>query len=170
MKGWIFGKPNQRMWTQKIYKTSHKFQNPLHQNYKHTKALQCCLGIEESKLFSFIVFVGDSSFKTEMPDNVTYGGGYVRFIKSKKDVLLSDDEVQSILFQVQEGRLKPSLKTSRDHIKHVRQIVKEKTNSHICSKCGSGMVERETSKGHNKGKKFLGCSAFHKCRSIQPIN
>lgn len=169
MKGWIFGKPSQKMWTQKIYKNSHKFQNPLHQNYKHIKTLQSCLSIEESKIFSLIVFVGDSSFKTEMPDNVTYGGGYARFIKSKKDALFSDDEVQSILFQVQEGRLKPSLKTSRNHIKHVKQIVNEKKNSPICAKCGSDMVEREASNGNNKGKKFLGCSAFPKCRSIEPI-
>jgi hypothetical protein len=164
MKGWIFGNPSQPMWTQKIYKTSHKFQNPLHQNYKHTKTLQKFLGIEESKLFSLVVFVGDSSFKTEMPDNVTYGGRYARFIKSKMDVLLNDDEVQSILSQVQEMRLKPSLKTSREHIKHVKQIIKDKDNNVLCSKCGSYMVERETSKGLNKGKRFLGCSAFPKCR------
>lgn len=31
-KGWIFGSSHQ-----KIYKSSHKFQNPLHQNYKHIK-------------------------------------------------------------------------------------------------------------------------------------
>jgi restriction system protein len=31
MKGWIFGSPNQKMWTQQIYKHKNKFQNPLHQ-------------------------------------------------------------------------------------------------------------------------------------------
>ena len=170
MKGWIFGKPNQRMWTQKIYKSSHKFQNPLHQNYKHTKTLQSCLIIDEDKLFSVIVFVGNSTFKTEMPDNVTYGGGYARFIKSKKDVVLTDDEVKIILSQIQQGRLKPSFKTSREHVKHVKQIVRDKGSITSCSKCGSDMVERETSKGPNKGKKFLGCSGFPKCRTMQPIN
>ena len=34
-KGWIFGSQHQKTWTQKIYKKSFKFQNPLHQNYKH---------------------------------------------------------------------------------------------------------------------------------------
>jgi len=46
MKGWIFGSPNQPMWTQKIYKHSNKFQNPLHQNYKHVKALEQLLGLK----------------------------------------------------------------------------------------------------------------------------
>ena len=39
-KGWIFGGERQKMWTQKIYKKSYKFQNPLHQNYKHQKVLE----------------------------------------------------------------------------------------------------------------------------------
>jgi hypothetical protein len=33
MKGWIFGDQNQKIWTQKIYRYTNKFQNPLHQNY-----------------------------------------------------------------------------------------------------------------------------------------
>ena len=38
MKGWIFGNATQKQWTQKIYKFSTKFQNPIHQNYKHLKS------------------------------------------------------------------------------------------------------------------------------------
>ncbi len=37
MKGWIFGGERQKTWTQSIYKNKNKFQNPLHQNYKHIK-------------------------------------------------------------------------------------------------------------------------------------
>jgi hypothetical protein len=37
MKGWIFDSPQQKTWTQKIYRHTTKFQNPLHQNYKHTQ-------------------------------------------------------------------------------------------------------------------------------------
>jgi hypothetical protein len=33
MKGWIFGDPQQKTWTQKIYRHTTKFQNPLLQNY-----------------------------------------------------------------------------------------------------------------------------------------
>ena len=40
MKGWIFGSSNQKQWTQKIFKHSSKFQNPIHQNYKHIKHLK----------------------------------------------------------------------------------------------------------------------------------
>ena len=62
MKGWIFGSANQKTWTQKIYKHTHKFQNPLHQNYKHVKTLEALLDIPSSAIHSLVVFVGDSRF------------------------------------------------------------------------------------------------------------
>jgi len=39
-----FGSATQPFWTQKISDPIYKFQNPLHQNYKHVKTLQPLLG------------------------------------------------------------------------------------------------------------------------------
>ncbi len=166
MKGWIFGSPNQKTWTQKIYKHSSKFQNPLHQNYKHVKTLESLLGLEEEQIFSVVVFVGDSTFKTDMPENVTYGSGYIRFIKSKKSLLLSEPEVKDIVNKIETGRLTPSFKTNREHVKHVKEIVSKKEGNKECPKCGSPMVVRESKRGQNKGNKFWGCTNFPKCRGI----
>ncbi|SMM97710.1 FIG00856926: hypothetical protein [uncultured Candidatus Thioglobus sp.] len=166
MKGWIFGSPNQKIWTQKIYKHSSKFQNPLHQNYKHTKTLQSLLGLNEIQLFSVIVFVGDSTFKTNMPENVTYGKGCIRFIKSKTTPLLTDSQVKEVTEKIQAGRLAPSFKTNREHVNHVQSIIAEKENIKNCPKCSSTMVLREVKKGQKMGNKFWGCSKFPKCRSI----
>jgi len=166
MKGWIFGSPNQKTWTQKIYKHSSKFQNPLHQNYKHTKTLQSLLGLNETQLFSVIVFVGDSTFKTDMPENVTYGKGYISFIKSKTAPLLTDSQVKKVTEKIQAGRLTPSFKTNRKHVKHVQSIVAEKEKTVSCPKCSSLMVLREVKKGQKIGNKFWGCSKFPKCRCV----
>lgn len=38
--GWIFASPSSPTWTQVTFKHKYKFQNPLRQNYKHTKAIQ----------------------------------------------------------------------------------------------------------------------------------
>jgi predicted RNA-binding Zn-ribbon protein involved in translation (DUF1610 family) len=162
MKGWIFGSPNQKTWTQKIYKHSSKFQNPLHQNYKHTKTLESLLGLNDEQIFSVIVFVGDSTFKTEMPENVTYGRGYIKFIKSKVKPVLTESEVKEITSKIEISRLTPSFKTNREHVKHVKTIVEKKGNSQSCPKCGGAMVLREVKKGQNIGNKFLGCSNFPK--------
>ncbi len=166
MKGWIFGSPNQKTWTQKIYKHSSKFQNPLHQNYKHIKTLESLLGLNEEQIFSVIVFVGDSTFKTEMPENITNGKGYIRFIKSKVQPVLTEPEVKEITSKIESGRLTPSFKTNREHVKHVKTIVETKENNHSCPKCGGAMVLREAKKGQNIGNKFWGCSSFPKCRGV----
>jgi restriction system protein len=124
MKGWIFGNPNDKIWTQKIYKHSNKFQNPLHQNYKHIKALESILSLNEQQVHSVVVFVGDSTFKTKMPDNVTYGRGYIRFIKSKDQPVFSETEVGTIVSKINACRLKPSRKTNREHVKYVKHITR----------------------------------------------
>lgn len=171
MKGWIFGSPNQKTWTQKIYKHTSKFQNPLHQNYKHTKTLESLLGLNDQQIYSVIVFIGNSTFKTNMPENVTSGSGYIRFIKSKTQPVLSDLEVNEITGKIESGRLTPSFKTNREHVAHVKNIVAEKESNNVnaCPKCGSSIVMRETKKGQNVGKKFWGCSGFPKCRYVVEI-
>jgi len=166
MKGWIFGNPNQKIWTQKIFKHSSKFQNPLHQNYKHVKTLESFLGLQDYKIFSVVVFIGDNTFKTEMPENVTYGKGYIRYIKTKTQVVLNEAEVTEITNKIKYGRLAQSFKTTREHVKHVSQIVSDKEKRITCPSCGGSMILIETKQGQNVGKKFWGCSTFPKCRGI----
>lgn len=166
MKGWIFGSQNQKTWTQKFPRTSHKFQNPLYQNYKHTKTLESLLELDEKQIFSVIVFVGGSTFKTQLPENVTYGKGYIKYIKSKTNLVLTESDVKDITNRIETGRLKPSFKTNREHVKHVKTIVEKKESSQSCPKCGGLMVMREVKKGQNIGNKFWGCSSFPKCRGV----
>jgi restriction system protein len=171
MSGWIFGSPHQKTWTQKIFRETHKFQNPLHQNYKHTQTLEAMLGIDPKAIFSVIVFVGGSSFKTAMPENVTESGGYLRYIKSKREVLLCESEVARITQVITSGRLTPSLKTHRTHVQNLRSIHEIKTleASRACPKCGKPMVLREARKGSNAGNKFWGCSGFPQCKGTSPV-
>jgi|GEM_PF-240324 len=126
MKGWIFGSPHQRFWTQKIFRSSLKFQNPLHQNYKHVKVLQALLGLNDDQMHSVVVFVGDSTFKTSMPENVTQGFGYVRYIKSKQERVLSPQQVVEVCNKVSSGRLKPSFATDHAHARYVSGLVAER--------------------------------------------
>ncbi|MBA6337429.1 NERD domain-containing protein [Colwellia sp. BRX8-7] len=170
MKGWIFGGANQKQWTQQIFKHKSKFQNPLHQNYKHIKTLEDLLLVgsnaKNDYIFSVIIFIGDSTFKTKMPDNVRFARGGIEYIKSKTDLILNDQEVVSVIEQVESGRLERSFKTNRQHIKHVRGIVEEKSDIKYCSKCGADMVLRKANKGNNVDNEFWGCSSFPKCRNV----
>ncbi len=158
MKGWIFGSVNQPYWTQQIFRHKSKFQNPLRQNYKHVKTLEAALDIEPEHIHSLIVFVGDSTFKTDMPENVTYAGGFIRYIKSRTEQVLSDAQVRLVIQKIESGRLSRSIKTHVEHVKHVKEIVEQKNSDPECPKCSSPMVLRESKKGQNKGNQFWGCS------------
>jgi len=39
----------------------------------------------------------------------------------------------------------------------------------VCSKCGTAMVLRTTSKGERRGQQFYGCSNYPKCREVAPL-
>lgn len=172
MKGWIFGGEKQSHWTQKIYKHSVKFQNPLRQNYKHIKTLQFILGSSDHIVKSVVVFVGDSKFKSEMPPNVTYSSGCKPYISSFKNILLSDVEVSDYIKRIEEIKLTPGLVTDYMHKKHVKELVSAKENyaGDICPKCGSALILRESRRGKNVGSKFWGCSQYPKCRVVIKSN
>ena len=168
MKGWIFGSESQAQWTQKVYRKSFKFQNPLRQNYKHVKALEAALDVPAEVIHSVVVFTGNSTFKSRMPANVTAGGSYVGYIKSFREVVLSEDQVQGALEKIQSGRLAPSRETHRQHVARLNAR-SDPSIERKCPKCGSSMVLRTTKRGASAGKQFWGCSAYPRCRLMQNI-
>ena len=56
MKGWIFGNPAHKSWTQQIYRRKHRFQNPLHQKIICVMTLKALLGLADQQLHSVIYF------------------------------------------------------------------------------------------------------------------
>ncbi|MET0107228.1 MAG: NERD domain-containing protein [Sedimenticola sp.] len=169
MKGWIFGSENQPQWTQKIFKKSFKFQNPLRQNYKHVKALEATLNVPAEVIHSVVVFTRESTFKTTMPANVTRGGTYISYIKSFREPVLSESQVQLAVSQIQSCRLESSRETHRKHVQQLRARANPSAERK-CPKCGSSMVLRTAKRGKNEGKKFWGCSAYPKCRMVQNVS
>jgi len=183
MKGWIFGKEKQAKWVQQIYKHKSYFQNPLHQNYKHTKVMEELLRLDKDHIKSLIVFIGSATFKTTMPKNVMRGGDLTDYIKSFKTEIITAVQLVELRQQLTIGKLESSFKNKRNHVKHVKEIRKVKqpiskrsntaeavpVNSDGCPKCGSGLKLRVAAKGAHKGTKFYGCSSFPKCRYIRKL-
>ena len=168
-QGWIFGGEKQPTWTQKIYRHTSKFQNPLRQNYKHTKALEACLGLPSEAFHSVVVFVGGSEFKTPMPPNVCKGTRFLDYIRSFHTSVLNATEVKRAAQQIEAGRLTPSVRTRREHVAHVRELVTGKQAQPACPKCGGAMVQRTTKRGDNAGKVFWGCARYPQCRGVRSM-
>lgn len=147
-QGWIFGGERQAEWTQSFPGgKKFKFQNPLRQNYRHIKALSEFLGLPEDRFHSVVMFWGESEFKTEMPHNVM-SSGYTAYIKSKSEVLFSDEEVAQIVEALQTGRLPTGLlkglATRRQHLDSLRERHQSTTR---CPKCGAELLERVVKSG-----------------------
>ncbi|GAA0415487.1 hypothetical protein GCM10009133_24920 [Cocleimonas flava] len=119
MKGWIFGGERQKIWTQSLLGKKFKFQNSLHQNYKHIKALAHMLELTDDKFHSVIVFTGESTFKTQMPENVL-DKGYIDYIKSKKEVIFSISEVYEFIEKIELLELERSRETNKNHIAYLK--------------------------------------------------
>jgi len=71
MKGWIFGAAREATWTQKIYRSSHKFQTPLRQNYRDTVAIRKLLDLDEGVIHSIVVFAGGSTHQGQVSQSNT---------------------------------------------------------------------------------------------------
>jgi hypothetical protein len=168
MKGWIFGGERQAQWTQRIFRHTTRFQNPLMQNYKHLKALQSLLDVPPETIHSVITFVGDSRFKTPMPENVTLGVRFIGYIRSFGDPVFGEAGVEAILRRIAGGRLKPGSATNRAHVRSL-QTRADPLAERRCPKCGSALILRTVKKGPRVGDRFLGCSTYPKCRVMQPL-
>lgn len=168
LRGWIFGGERQAQWTQKLYRHTTKFQNPLRQNYKHVKALAAALEVPEAMIHSVVVFVGASTFKTPMPANVTEGGGVVRYIRSFREPVLSADAVEAIAQRLAEQRLAPTRATHRAHVAHLKTRADPQAERR-CPTCASPLVLRTVKTGPRSGERFWGCSTYPKCRFTQPL-
>ena len=178
VKGWIYGSENERTWTKKIKGgKTYPFPNPIRQNYRH----QCCLveflslrlphiGLSkadiDSRIFSNIFFGPDAEVKTKekLPEGVC---GSIKFIRSKTEVVFSEEQVGEMYSSIQDGKLPngviSGIATNRKH----KESLKERHNRNAgepCPRCGEKLVGRKRKKDNVE---FIGCSGFPKCRYVR---
>ncbi len=166
MKGWIFGGARQKTWTQKIFKYAKKFQNPLHQNFKHVETLKSLLELTNQQIFSVVVFVGSSTFKTEMPNNVINGPGLIKYIKSKDQPVILGTDVPMIVSKIEAERLVSSRETTKAHINHVKNFIAEKQTRHSGFESECPMVVCNIKNDAKRGQSFSEDSRVPKSREI----
>lgn len=165
MRGWIFGDERQRQWTQVLYRRKTKFQNPIHQNYKHVKAIHNFLSVDLRIIFNIVVFSGDAKFKTKMPDNVVTIRELLPYIQSHNQCLLTSEDVDRYASLITNAAAS-GLISDKQHVENV----KNNRSNPLCPKCGAAMVLRTARTGANKGSRFWGCPNFPACKSVRNVN
>lgn len=164
INGWIFGAPDQDRWTQILHGNKYHFQNPLKQNYRHTKCLSEYLHLDTRLLHSVVFFIGECEFKTQMPDNVLTRG-LSGFIKEFRERCLTEEKVQRATDTLR--TLKESSTISKtDHMDSLRARHESATQ---CPRCGANLVQRTAKKGRSAGQAFLGCSKYPQCKYVRGV-
>ena len=120
--GWIFANTEHPTWTQVTFNDKFKFQNPIHQNYLHVKAVQELLDfVPTSAIHSAIVFTGDAEFKTDMPMGVFTLPKLIQHLMGCKEEVLSLNRVQFCVGRLETARLKISQQTDIEHVQALRR-------------------------------------------------
>lgn len=91
-EGWIFGDENSRQWTQVIYGKKSRFQNPLHQNALHVRALATATGLPRECFHNLVYFIGGATLKTPLPPQVMTEG-LVSYIRSHQAEVIPSKEL-----------------------------------------------------------------------------
>lgn len=165
MKGWIFGSPNQKTWTQVTFTGKYKFQNPIRQNYKHTQAIKKLLNLREEIIIPVVVFIGDCEFKTQMPENVIKGTRFTKYIKEKQIIRMSTYQVDECISKIKSGNMS-TWRTRREHEVRLKSRSNEESEQ-LCPRCGKKMILRTN---RSSGEKFWGCSGYPECKATRQIS
>ena len=56
-----------------------------------------------------------------MPPNVTYGAGFIRYIKTFKEKIFSEDQVMDLATRIESSRLQPGYSTSKEHVQRLKK-------------------------------------------------
>lgn len=119
MKGWIFGTERDANWTQSLYNKKNSFQNPLRQNYRHTKCLAEFLDLSHEVMHSIVFFIGECKLKSRVPENVMTSG-VADYIKGFDKVILSDHQISAVEKKISILKNDSSL-SNKTHIESLKQ-------------------------------------------------
>ena len=162
--GRIYGKENQKEWTQVLAygNRKNKLYNPLFQNYTHLVRLEKVFGNIKT-LNSCVVFVKGNINYIEA-NNVYTPYSLKRFILDNINYnIYTENEINDLYNKLLEYKLNP-VKTIKEHVEDIK-VMRTNIDSNICPNCNIPLVLR-TSK---TGNKFYGCSNYPRCKFIKKI-
>ncbi len=159
MKGWIYGTADQDTWTQVLGREKHRFQNPLKQNYRHTRCLSEYLGLDHALFRPIVWFVGNCELKTVMPPNVL-DSGLAPYLKSFTDRCLTEQQVDEVEHALRVLKNNPVASRAE----HVQSLEERHQSTTTCPRCGAPLRQRTARRGPQQGSDFLACSRYPACR------
>jgi restriction system protein len=119
--GWIFGNPGDAEWTQVIFRHKSRFQNPLRQNYRHIKALQCLFSLPAEAFHSIVVFTGDAELKTNLGPEVVRLQNLIALLEAERLLQFDERKMTYVVGRIEMKRMRRSLETDEYHLNSVQR-------------------------------------------------
>ena len=107
-------------WTQVLFGKHYKFQNPVHQNAKHVRAVSSLLEfLDPALVHSLVVFTGDATFKTQRPSCVVSLSDVASFVSKFDSEVLSENRMQFCVGRLECCRRRLSRQTDIEHVDYL---------------------------------------------------
>lgn len=161
--GLITGDEYKDKWTQHLGRNKYYFNNPIHQNYGHIKALQELLNLVESNFVSIVCISNRAKVRVKSKNVVQLD--YINdLIKSFEKEIVNTDLVE--IKELLETKNIKDKSARKMHVRNIKSNIKDKEikeKNMICPKCGNKLIER-----NGKYGEFIGCSNYPKCKYTVP--
>lgn len=123
--GWIFGDTHTKEWTQSTLSrfgpNKYRFMNPLHQNYKHVKAVQAVLDfLPPEDIKGLVVFTGEAEFKKNRPQGIYILETLVYFLKNLSTEVMTENRRQFCIGRLETKRLALTRETDIEHQQNIQ--------------------------------------------------
>lgn len=151
--GYITGDKYDIKWVKHLGKKKYYYENPIRQNYGHVKAIAELLKLDKG-IFNIVCIPSRAKLKINHDEELTNNRTILGKILSYEEEIINNPEIIANFI------LKNNItdrKQRKEHIKQIQNKMKA-SNSNICPKCGSILVERQGQYGS-----FFGCSNYPKC-------
>ena len=168
--GWIFGSETARQWTECLPSGRFRFQNPLHQNYKHVCVLSDTTGVPMDRIHSLVAFSDACEFKTVLPANVLRFSDVPAHVLGFRDPCIKPQQIEEILTTFLDWDASVPQESKARHAERLRQAhgnpapPSKKPVPILCPRCGGVLVIRHSKR---TGAPFYGCSRFPRCRFVR---
>jgi hypothetical protein len=118
--GWVFADKKSKKWMQVTYSGKYPFQNPIHQNFKHLKAVQALIDfLPEEQITGLVVFTNNTEFKTNQPNGVYSVDELIKYLQSLDKEILSENRMQFCVGRLECKRLALTRETDIQHQAHL---------------------------------------------------
>lgn len=163
-KGWILGGENSEYWTQVIYKSKHKFYNPIKQNEGHVRFLRHLFKCPvDFPFIPIVVFNNSAELKVHVSNHIVVNRCNLNWaISQYQDIILNATQIDWIINSIQRYYTianKEEIRQHKQNVKDRQYRAKNLIRQGVCPQCGGQLVLRNGRYGS-----FYGCSNFPKCK------